>query len=110
MNRQNLYITIMDDSNDEECEAGCGTDWSSREALDLAHRRIRDRFGGDIRLEYLDLSGGALNNQMLQWKEEIKAGKLALPLLVLNGRLRLAGMFDVRQLMDTIEVEREIGG
>ncbi len=109
MNSLPIQITIMDDSNSEECEAGCGTDWSSGEALDLANRRIEDRFGGDIQLDYLDLAGGVVNHQMLQWKEEIKNNSLSLPLLLLNGHLRISGIFDIRQLLDTIEVETEIG-
>ncbi len=109
MNRLPIQITIMNDSSYEECEAGCGMDWSSSETLDLANRRIKDRFGGEIHLDYLDLSGGVVNPQMLQWKEEIKNNNLSLPLLILNGHLRISGIFDFRQLLDTIEVETEIG-
>jgi len=31
------------------------------------------------------------------------------PLLLVNGRLRIAGQFDVRQIVDAIEAEMEIG-
>jgi hypothetical protein len=31
-------------------------------------------------------------------------------LLVLNGHLRISGNFDIRQMLDVIETELEIGG
>ncbi|MBA7696303.1 hypothetical protein ES703_104948 [subsurface metagenome] len=45
----------------------------------------------------------------MEWKEVIKNKGLLLPLLLLNGKLRISGQFDIRQLLDTIEVEIEIG-
>ena len=104
-----IQITIIDDSRRQECEAECGLDWSSPEALALANRRIKDRFGGKVRLVYLNLSEAVANHDILQWNEVIKNKNLSLPLLLLNGQLRISGQFDIRQLLDTIEVELEIG-
>ncbi len=45
----------------------------------------------------------------LEWKEIIKNKNLSLPLLLVNGQPRVSGEFDIRQLLDAIEVEIEIG-
>ena len=107
--KHTIQITIIDDSRREECEAECGTDWSSLEAIALANQRIKERFSDKIQLEYLDLSKPTANHPALEWNEVIKDKNLPLPLQFLNGQLRIAGQFDIRQLLDTIEAEIEIG-
>ena len=103
-----MKIIIVDDIRQQECDAGCGIDWSSPETIALASQRIKDRFGDKIQLAYLDLSKAA-NHDTLEWNQAIKDKNLSLPLLLLNGQLRLSGQFDIRQLMDAIEAEMEIG-
>ncbi len=109
MAEHDIQITIINDSRRVECEAECGIDWSSPEALTLATRRIKDRFGDKIQLAYLDLSRGVDNDVTLKWSEVIKSKNLLLPLLLVNGQLRISGRFDIRQLLDTVEVEIELG-
>ena len=93
----------------EKCDVGCGEDWSSPETLALAEQRIKDRFGDKIQLQYLDLSQTMPNHEALEWNEVIKNKNLSLPLLLINGQPRISGLFDIRQLLDTIEVEIEMG-
>ena len=50
----------------------------------------------------------AANPDMLKWKDEIRNKNLLLPLLLVNGHLRISGPFDIRQLMDAIEFETEM--
>jgi len=104
-----IQITIIGDSSQGECDAGCGEYWSSPEALALAEQRIKDRFGDKIQLQYLDLPKAVPNHDALEWSEVIKNKNLLLPLLIINGQLRISGLFDICQLLDTIEVEIEIG-
>ncbi len=104
-----IQITIIDDSRGEKCDAYCGEDWSSPEALALAKQRIKDRFGDKIELQYLDLSKAMANQDTLEWNEVIKNKNLSLPLLLINGQPRISGQFDIRQLLDAIEAEIEIG-
>jgi disulfide oxidoreductase YuzD len=103
-----IQITILNDSRQEECEAGCGVDWSSLEATTLAIQRIKDRFGEEIQLEYLDLAKAKADDDIFKWNEEILKRNLSLPLLLLNNQVRISGPFDIRQLLDTIEAEIEI--
>ena len=39
----------------------------------------------------------------------IRERSLSVPLLLINGRLRIAGQFDIRRMMDAVEAEMEIG-
>ena len=109
MSNNNIQITIINDSRRQECEADCGIDWSSPEAMVLASQRIKDRFDDEIQLMYFDLSQEVTNPEPLEWSETIKNKDLSLPLLLVNGQLRISGRFDIRQLLDTIEVEIELG-
>ena len=104
-----IQVNIINDSRWQGCEAECGIDWSSPEAIATANQRIKDRFGEKIQLAYLDLSKNVRNQDTLEWNEKIENKGLSLPLLLLNGQMRISGNFDIRQLLDTIEVELEMG-
>ena len=103
-----IQITVLDDRHTEECGAGCCMDWSSPESIMLVNQQAGERFGDKVRLEYLNMSITAANPDMLKWKDEIRNKNLLLPLLLVNGHLRISGPFDMRQLMDTIEFETEM--
>ena len=109
MIKQTIQITIVDDSKGEKCDAYCGADWSSPEVIALANQRIKDRFGDKIQLAYLDLSEPTTNHDALEYSRVIKSKNLSLPLLLINGEPRISGQFDIRQLLDAIEAEIEIG-
>lgn len=104
-----VTISIIDESNRRDCDAGCGMDWSSPDAVSLTARRIKDRFGNKARLEYLDLASGTDDRQVNEWRGAIRERNLSVPLLLINGRLRIAGQFDIRQMIDAVEAEMEIG-
>lgn len=103
-----IQITIVDDSKGEKCDAHCGIDWSSVEAIALANQRIKDRFGDKIQLEYLDVSKPAVNHYALELNQRIKHKSFSLPLLLINGEPRISGQFDICQLLDAIDAEMEI--
>ena len=108
LNKHTIQITIVDDSKVEKCEAHCGADWSSPEVIALASQRIRDRFGGKIQLDYLDLAKPVANHYTSGLKQRVRNKKLPLPLLVINGEPRISGQFDIRLLLDAIDAEIEI--
>jgi hypothetical protein len=97
-----LRLTIVGNGQAALCEAGCGADWSRPETLAKARQTIRDRFGDRVRIEYVDVAR--------------KPGKLRLPdseksfpLLLVEGNIRLAGQFDIRQVLDITEAQLEMG-
>jgi len=106
--KHTIQVTILDDSKGEKCDAHCGVDWSSVEAITLASQRIKDRFGDKIQLEYLDLSKPVANRRALELVQGIKNKDLSLPLLLLNGKPRISGQFDIRLLLDAINAELEL--
>ena len=109
MSKNTIQITIVNDSRRVECEAECGIDWSSAEAVALATQRIKERFGDKIQLTYLDLSEAVASEDAQKWNEVIRDKNLSVPLLLVNGQIRISGNFDIRQLLDVIEVEIELG-
>ena len=106
--KHTIQVSIIDDSNGEQCDGRCGVDWSSVEAITLASQRIRDSFGDKIKLEYLDLSRPIANRHALELFPGIKNKELSLPLLLINGELRISGQFDIRLLLDAINAELEL--
>ncbi len=107
MSKHIIQITIVDDSKGEKCDALCGEDWSSAEAIALASQRIRERFDDKIKLEYLDMTK-TMTGYALELKQRVRNENLPLPLLVINGESRISGPFDIRQLLDAIDAEIEI--
>ena len=103
-----LTVIIADDTRRRECDASCGEDWSSLDILTLACQRIRERFGDSVQLEYLDLTRATTNRQAVEWGKKLREKNLAVPLLIINGKSRISGRFDIHQLLDAIEVEIEI--
>ena len=106
--KHTIQITIVDDSKGEKCDAHCGVDWSSVEAIALANKRIKDRFGDKTQLEYLDLSKPVANRHALELHQRFRNKNFSLPLLLINGEPRISGQFDIHQLLDTIDAEVEI--
>jgi len=104
-----VEINIIDDTSRRDCDIDCGTDWSSQEAVVLADRQIKSRFGTEMRLEYIDLSRMAPDDQAAQWRQTIREKSLSVPLLLIDGKLRIAGQFDTRQIIDAVEAEMELG-
>ncbi len=105
-----IKITILGGGIQGECEAGCGEDWSSPDSITLAYERIKERFGEDIPIEYIDLSGDTDDKRVQEWNNIVKDRNLSLPLLLMNGEIRISGQFDFRQLLDVIEIQMEVGG
>ncbi len=103
-----INITIVDDSRSEKCNVHCGADWSSAETIALANQRIKDKFSNKIKLEYLDLANPMTNPQSSELRQRIDKDNLTLPILVVNGQLRISGQFDIRLLLDAIDAEVEI--
>ena len=106
--KHTIQVTIVDDSKSEQCDAHCGVDWSSVEAITLASQRIKDRFGDKIQLEYRNLSRPIANRHDLELFQGIKNKDLSLPLLLINGKPRISGQFDIRLLLDAINAELEL--
>ena len=105
-----IDVTIITGPDRKDCDASCGTDWSSGESLELAEKQVNNRFGDQVRLKCYDLTGKDKDETLIGWREKIENENLSVPLLVLNGRLRISGNFDIRQMLDVIEAELEIGG
>lgn len=103
-----MEIAIIDDTSRRDCVVDCGTNWSSPEAIDLANRQISNRFGIEAHLEYTDLSRTTPDHPAAQWNRTIREKGLSVPLLLINGQLRVAGQFDTRQIIDAVEAEMEL--
>jgi len=103
-----VEINIIDDTGRRDCDMNCGTDWSAQEAVVLANQRIKSRFGTEACLEYIDLSQTIPDDRTAQWCQAIMERGLSVPLLLINGHLRIAGQFDTRQIIDAVEAEMEL--
>ena len=103
-----IRVTIVIDSKGTKCEGACGLDWTSTDNLTSVQKSVAGRFGNTVEIELLDLFSGDRRAPSL--RERISEGNFNLPLLLVNDEVRIAGEFDARQLIDTIEVEVEIHG
>ena len=99
-----LRVTILNHSGSPHCQVACGMDWSQPETLKLADERLQSRYGAKVQLDYIDLAqGGQAISGVGDLGEEA-----TYPRLVINGRVKIAGDFDLRMLLDAVEAEAEI--
>ena len=108
LNKPVIHITILDDSRRGGCEDQCGMDWSSAEAVASANQQIEERFGDRVKLEYLDLSQLTADHPASKLIGRGESENLLLPQLIIDGAPRIAGQFDIRQLLEAIDTEVEI--
>ncbi len=101
-----VKITIVADSSSQHCSGNCGGDWSFPDALDIARQRVKERFGDRVEIEVIDLPATGDNPGITQIKTIVQ--DMPFPVLLANGRPRIAGGFDIRQLLDVIEASLEV--
>ncbi len=108
MTSHTIHITIVNDSRGQPCDAQCSLDWNLADTPTLARQGAEERFGDRVQVEYLDLANAG--EKIIKWGQVIQDKGLVLPLLLINGQPRISGQFDIRQMLDAIEAEIEIGG
>ena len=61
-----------------------------------------------MRLDYLDLAEPSIANSHPEIVARIRADSMSLPLLLINGKLRISGHFDIHLLQSVIQAEIEM--
>lgn len=101
-------MTIIDDSRVSRCEGRCGLDLSAPERIRSIADLLKKIYGDAVRLDYYDVCGSSAEGSRLPLPEEVVAGTWSLPLLLVNGKLRISGYFDLRLMQDVIQAEIEM--
>ena len=106
LSENKLKVFIIDSNNSQVCAGNCGGDWSLPDALEAARQRISLRFGEQVELDYIDLLKTEDSEDIFKIREAVR--DMPMPVLLADGRPRIAGTFDMRQLMDVIEACLEV--
>jgi disulfide oxidoreductase YuzD len=101
-------VIILDQIGGKWCPEGCGVDWLKEENRNLARESIKQRFGDRVRIDFFDLQDPSIKQRFPQLVEKIKEESLYLPILLINGEVRISGYFDFRMLLDMVEAEGEL--
>jgi len=108
MSPRQITVHIVDNNAGQKCDARCGTDWSRDESQSEARKTLQSRFGDRVGLAFVDLArdaGAGIPRDVLR---RISSGDIALPVLLIDGELRITGYFDMRMAADVIEAELEM--
>ena len=103
-----IKVTVVDDSRAEKCEGRCGLDFSSGETFQSTSALLNQLFAGQVELEYLDLAEPSVSGSHPDVVERVRSEDLSLPSLLLNGKPRISGYFDIHLLQRVIQTEMEI--
>ena len=103
-----IKVTVIDDSRAEKCEGRCGLDFSSPETFESTAALLGKLFAGQVQLEYLDLAEPSVSRLYADVMEAVRRKNLSLPLLLLDGKVRISGYFDISSLQRVIQTEIEI--
>lgn len=103
-----IRVTVLDDTKAEKCEGRCGLDFSSPEAVESVTELLNKLYGEKVQLQYLDLAEPSTSHSHPEIVERVRTENLALPLLLINGNLRISGYFDIYLLQNVIQAEMEM--
>lgn len=106
--RKPIRVTILDNSRVNKCEGRCGLDLSAPGRIQSLADLLKKLYGENVCLDYYDLGDSSVENSRLQVPEEARAATSNLPLLLVNGKPRISGYFDLRQIQDVIQAEIEM--
>lgn len=102
-----IRVTIYEDSQREQCSGGCGMDCSAAETQQFIKEHLKQLYGEMIKVEHVDLAAPSCDQSHIEFAQSIKARDFMLPLVLINGKPRLSGYFDMRQLKEAIQTEIE---
>ncbi len=97
-----ISVTIFDDSSSEHC-LGCG------ERFELVIEHLKEKYGDEVAVEHLDLAEPAIRLQHQEVVNRVKESGLMLPLVAIDGVLRLCGGVEYRTIVEAIETHKEVG-
>jgi len=109
--QKTIQVTIVDDSRSEKCEGRCGVNLSSPEERRNMAEVLGKLYGDRVQLEYHDLgdsSAGGAEGIDLPPLEGSGSDTWQFPLLLVNGRPRISGYFDLRLMQNVIQAEMEM--
>ena len=101
-------VTIIDDAGADKCDGHCGLEFSSPQVIEEVTELLGNIYGETVQLEYLDLSGPLATRLYPEMVERVRIEGLPLPLLLVNGNLRVSGYFDIHLLKSVIQAELEM--
>jgi len=99
-----IQVTIFDNTGETQC-SGCYRIGRSLEEIAVVTQHLKRRYGDEVEVEYIDLVESESGDVM----EQIRAQNLPLPVVAINGVLRLAGSVEYREIMEVIDTLKEVG-
>ena len=108
MKRQGrILVTVVDEAAIPNCDARCGLDLSSPEIFKSTTDALRKLFGSRVKIELISLAA-MKSGSLSAIAHRVDSGDLALPLLLINGKPRISGCFDLHSLQEVIQAEIEM--
>lgn len=101
-------VTVIDDAGADKCDGHCGLEVSSPQVIEQITELLGNLYGETVQLEYLDLSEPKARNFYPEMVERVRVEGLPLPLLLINGNLRVSGYFDIHLIKSVIQAEMEM--
>lgn len=98
-----LRVSILDDSRASSCTIAC-----NEETLEFIQEHLKLRYASEVEFEYLDLAQSISGSSGQALAERAKAEGVPLPLVIINGVVRLAGPLELRRILEAIDTEREV--
>ncbi|MDO8472649.1 MAG: hypothetical protein Q7T05_02400 [Dehalococcoidia bacterium] len=102
-----LPVSVIIDSRSKSgCEGECGLDWSKPANQAMAREEVRSKFGNEVDLTFCDLADSVECGAEVT-VERMTTGPMGLPILAINGKPRITGLFDVRMMCLVVEASLE---
>jgi disulfide oxidoreductase YuzD len=102
-----ILVQILDDSREDGCP-GCAPPWLSWRAAKLANEYLQRIYGDSVLVSFIDLASSSFAQDEARLAEQVQNKGLTLPVVAIDGKLRLSGVLDFGRIADAIETLREV--
>ncbi|TAK36869.1 MAG: hypothetical protein EPO21_01055 [Chloroflexota bacterium] len=104
-NRPRMRLAILNDTSHRDGCTYCFDTWSTPEDITFIVGRLRERYGDQVTVEYVDVALHQPDADDARLVELARQQGLPLPIVAINGSIKLIGAADYRVIAEAIEAQ-----
>ena len=104
-NKPKMRLGILNDSSRRDGCTWCFGTWSTPEDIAFIVGRLQERYGGQVAVEYVDVAQDQPDQDDARLIELAREQGLPLPVVAIDGSIKLIGAADYRVIAEAIEAQ-----
>lgn len=104
-NRPRMRLAILNDTSRRDGCTFCYGTWSTPEDIMFIVDRLQERYGQHVAVQYVDVARDQPNQDDARLVELAREQGLPLPIVAIDGSIKLIGAADYRVIAEAIEAQ-----